>query len=260
MNLNTRPGFASFTLIILLIVLTVYFSLTLEIRAENNVIILSHTGYLDSQGNYYVVGEVQNIGNETVHFVTVEVAFYDSQGNLIDTLFDLTMLYKILPGRKSPFLIALFNLSRSAKVHHYTLTVSFKNTSPLPLGLEIISHEAQIDQQGQMRITGRVKNIGTKIAHNINVVATCYNANGNVVAAAQTDLDPIENNLNPDQIKSFEIIIPQERVPFIYTYELAVESNEYAIIPEFPLLTLILLLIFSLTTILIVCKRKLMRL
>jgi len=218
--------------------LTILSSVTLNATAaENNLTILSHTGYLDPQGNYHVVGEVQNIGSQTVNFVQIEATFYDPQNHVIDTRFDLTMLYTILPDRKSPFLIALLDVAQSAKVHHYSLTTSFLLTSPIPIGLQILSHNSQTDTQGRIHITGQIKNIETSKAHNIKIVATCYDVKGKVVAAALTDLDPIEDDLNPNQTRPFEIIINQQRAPLIYTYELTAESLEYAIIPEHPTLT-----------------------
>lgn len=238
-----------FIALIFLAVSTASFSLTSKAAAEtDNVVVLSHTGYLDSYGNYYVVGEVQNVGSQTVNFVRVEATFFDSQNNVIDIRFDLTMLYTILPGRRSPFLIALLDVAQSAKVHHYSLTASFLTTQPIPIGLEIVSHNSQIDTYERMHITGEIKNIQIQIAHNIKIIATYYDTEGNVVAAAQTDLDPIENDLNPDETRPFEIVLSQERTAFVKRYELTAESLEYAVIPEFQKITptLLLFAIFTL--------------
>jgi len=218
-------------------------------NATNMVIIISHTGYIDSQGYYIVVGELQNMGNETLTFVKVEATYYDSQNNIITTRFDLTMLNKILPGRKSPFLIALLDTAQSAQVHHYNLTVSFSTTSPIPIGLEITSHSSQIDMEGYMHITGEIKNTQTKTAHNVKVIVTCYDEQGKVVAATQTELDPEENYLNPNETKPFELIIGYERAPLVYTYELAAESTEYAVVPEMPPIIIPLVLIILTITI-----------
>jgi hypothetical protein len=51
-------------------------------RATGSVEILSHMGYLDSAGNYHVVGEVQNVGTQAVNFIQVTAAFYDSRNRV----------------------------------------------------------------------------------------------------------------------------------------------------------------------------------
>jgi len=238
---------------VILAALTVFMGVSIlfsPARAEGSVEILSSTGYLDASGNYRVVGEVQNVGSQAVNFVQISATFYDSHNDVIDSRFDLTMLYVILDGRKSPFEIALLDVAESARVSHYSLNVTYLETTKLPMKLEILSHTNHIDAEGNMHITGTLKNNGDKILVNAKVVATYYDESSVVVATALIDYDPeLTGEINPNQTVPFEIILDKERTPYVETYVLSAESNEYAIIPEFPKGIIPLILAVSLVAI-----------
>jgi len=244
---------------ILLAVLVAHISFISPVKAAANVDILSHTGYLDSFGYYHVVGEVQNVGDQAVNFVKIEVVFYDSSNVEIASRFDLTMLYVLLAGRKSPFDIVLLDATQSAEVDHYSLSVTFLAASPVPIGLEILSHSSYVDD-GYINIVGEIMNIATEKAHNVKIIATYYDAAGDVVAAMLTYLDPIQSDLDPGETEPFEILLNDEdRTPYVDTYELTAESTQYAIIPESPTWASTLLVFAVLATALVIHKRRLLK-
>jgi hypothetical protein len=228
-----------------------------QVGAVGTVNIISHTGYLDSLGNYHVVGEVQNVGNQAVTFIQVSARFYDTYNVAIASRFDLTMLNVLLVGRKSPFEIALLDVAESAKVIWYSLSVTYLETSPIPLKLEISAQSSYKDGDGIMHITGNLKNLGNEKLMNAKVVATYYDASSHVIAAALTSFDPeLTGEIYPNQTASFEIKLSKEKSQYVTTYALAAESNQYAMIPEFPVnLTWTLFALSSFLAILI-CRRR----
>ena len=243
-------------LVLLILVVSVCFPFSVA-HAAGNVAVLTNAGYLDSSGNYHIVGEVQNIGDTAVNFVQVTATYYNTNNNPIDTRFDLTMLYVIMPERKSPFEIALLDAAESAQVHNYSLSITFLQTSPLPIGVEITSQSSSVDSSGRMHITGGLKNIGTETLVNPKVVATFYNAESKVIAAAMSNIDPeIVGETNPNQTTPFEIILDAERTQYVSTYILTAESNQYSIIPEFHSLTQLLIILISSTIIILAARKK----
>lgn len=212
-----------------------------HVGAAGTVNIVSHTGYLDSLGNYHVVGEVQNVGNQAVTFVQVSAKFYDTYNVVIDSRFDLTMLSVLLAGHKSPFEIALFDVAESAGVVWYILSVTYLETNPIPMKLEILSQSNYTDTDGSFHIAGELRNLGNERLVNAKVVATYYDNSSHVAAAAYTNFDP-EEHIDPNQTVLFEIGLDKERVKFVETYALEAQSNQYAMISEFPdhLLTVLL--------------------
>lgn len=222
-----------FTLLMLLQFFGALSTCVTQAKAAGSVGILSHTGYLDPMGNYRVVGEVKNTGIVPVTFVQVNATFYDSYGQPIDSRFDLTMLYVILVGRKSPFELALLDVAQSSRVANYTLSVSYLETNELPLKLEISGPVNYTDLEGNMHIIGNLTNHGDEILVNAKVVATYYDASSRVVAAALTSFDPeLTGDINPNQTVQFEIELSQDRAQHVHTYVLNAESNQYTMIPE----------------------------
>jgi len=237
-----------FVTLILLQALILLLSLASQVKAVANIDILSYTGYIDSFGYYHVVGEVQNVGDQALNFVEIEAIFFDSNDVIIATRFDLTMLDVLLVGRKSPFDISLLDTTESANVDHYSLSTTFSTTSPIAIGLEILSQSSHVDEVGCLHIIGQIKNVASEKASNVKVIGTFYNQAGDVVAATLTHLDPeAPSDIDPGQTKPFEILLSEERTRHVATYELTAESTQYAIISEFPILTSILLSFLALT-------------
>ena len=245
-------------MLILLVVSTLTFTLnTRSVYAAAQVNILTHSGWLDSVGYYHVSGEVENVGDAPASFVKVTATFYDSGDTVVATSFTYAMLDVLLPGRKSPFEVLLVDTTQAAKVHRYSLGVTFSTTSPIPMGLEILSNSSYIDEAGYMHVVGEIKNIETGAATYVKVMATFYNSTGNVVATAFTYSDP--SDIDPGQTAPFEVLlIYTNRVPLVATYALTAESNQYAMVSEFPSITILplFMLITLIATILFKKKRK----
>jgi hypothetical protein len=223
------------TAVSLLLLLTcTYTMLVFFVRPANaasGVSILSHTGYVDSSGDYHVVGEVQNTGDQAANLVTIDVAFYNSSDALIADRFDQTMLDIVLPQGKSPFDIALLDTTLSARVDHYMLNVTSSTADSVPANLEVLTDNSYVDNDGSMHIPGEVTNLGNEKATNVKLVVTYYN-NGTVVAATSKYLDPEEADLNPDQTKPFDLQLSEDRTSYVDSYEVTAESTEYLSVPE----------------------------
>jgi hypothetical protein len=227
--------------------------LVLPVNASGSVELLSNTGYLDSSGNYRVVGELRNIGSKPINYIRVTVTFYDYSNSVIDARFDLTILYVLMVGQKTPFEIALLDVAESASVDHYSINTAYQETEPLPAGLEILSNMSYKDGTGQMHVVGELKNIGTQKLANAKVVATFYDSNAHVVATALTQFDPeLTGQIYPNQTASFDIVLDKQRSQYVQTYALAAQSNEYVLVPEFAGWPPILLVLAFLTLFVII--------
>lgn len=212
-----------------------------EGQGQGQVVILSHSSFIDIFGYYDVVGEVKNVGDQPVEWVTVTATFYDSEGQVVGTNSAYTYLEVLLPGRKSPFKIVETESAVIEKITNYSLKVSFQQSAGLPMGLQIVSNSSYVDEFGWFHVTGEIKNIGTATANYVEVIGTFYDAEGTVVYAFSANPEP--RILEPNQKASFELVVgDKSRADLISSYELTAESEEYAIIPEFPLHTLILTL------------------
>jgi hypothetical protein len=100
-----------------------------------------------------------------------------------------------------------------------------------------------------MHIVGEIKNVGVEEATAVRVIAAYYDVAGDLVAAELEYIDPEQQLImDPGQTEPFEIILEdEERTSYVDKYELTAESLQYAVVPEFPTLTSLLLLLFILT-------------
>ncbi len=189
----------SLTIVVMLMVMTLpsvaYVGLVPQAKADDNVVILSHTIFQDygpppssvDKGDYQVAGEVQNVGTQALHF-NVTAEFYNSNNEIIGSGFlsdsHTSYLHVLLPGKKSPFVIffSRFNeVGDFRPVDHYSLTITSSPANLYQSGFEIMSQSSH-ETRGTLLIEGEIKNIGTEYVDGFMVFATFYNETGEVVA------------------------------------------------------------------------------
>lgn len=228
-------------LVILLLIIFSSSNLVFQVKADAQVELLTSSSYIDSLGWFNIVGEVQNVGDQAVDFVRIQATFYDSNDTVVETAFTYSELDVILPGRKSPFDITLWDESQSSKVDHYSLSVTFSTTVSMQQSLRILSHSSYIDVLGWLNIVGEVENIATGGATSVKVIATCYDESGTVINIGFSYTNPSE--IEAAQKAPFDIIIYDNNPELVSNYELTVESSEFAEIPEFNACILFLLVL-----------------
>jgi hypothetical protein len=213
---------------------------------EASVTILSYTEVIDLVGDYWVFGEVQNLGTTTIEFVEINATFYDTSNTLIAEGHGFCDLYYILPNRKSPFYVSVdvADETQASKIDHYTFEITpfspFSDYSPStpPLGLKILSSNAEIDMwSGWMNVTGEIENVGTTNASCISVYGTCYDSDGKVLDVGIGVVNySAPYSLLPGQKASFDLMFNADVVPLAKSYVITAESIEYACFeyPELP--------------------------
>lgn len=218
---------------LLFLLLAAGFAFPIQPAKAASITILSSSGYIDD-GEYTIVGEVQNLDTAPVGYVQITAKLYDSSNTIIKEEWAFSGLTIILPNQKSPFYTTLYNETQASKVDHYTLEVtSSQYTTTLPLNLKILSSDTSLDSGGWMHITGEVENAGTINATSPAVWATCYDSNGTVVYVFMDYYIPkkdlfnfLENqNQTPGQTSSFDILIDPSRVPPLKSYALTAVSS-----------------------------------
>jgi len=173
---------------------------TFTVTKPPGVEILSYSSYYTG-GYFYVVGEVQNTGNQNAEFVKIVATFYDAGGSIIGTSFTYTDIDTLLPIQKSPF--ELSSYPDQIIVDHYSLQVQFRTTSEVPYReLQILSHSSKVEY-GYYKVIGEIQNTGSQNVEFVKIVATFYGSGGTVVGTSftYTDLD----TLAPNQKSPFEL-------------------------------------------------------
>jgi hypothetical protein len=231
-----------------MMVVIISISIFPSVKAEDVIIHDNYSSYITSTGSLHVVGEVQNMGDKPVEFVRITATFYDANSTVIATDFTYSALDIIPQGVKSPFEIILLDENQVSKVHNYSLVVTdYEQTSDaLDRTLLILSNSSYLSASNRLNIVGEVKNNGTVESTFTKVVVTCYDQNGKVVVSDFSYCDP--DTISEGEKAPFHIlVIDANQSMKVASYELQAQSNEAVLIPEFPLISIVLFIVFMAT-------------
>jgi hypothetical protein len=250
-----------------------------KVTAAGNVTV-SLWGYYESiMKNYYVWGEVKNVGDQPVTNVTITVNCYDVSNTLVTSIkTEVAPLgsasygnpFVLLAGKKAPFGPEMITSSHGAQsIDHCNSNVSFFECASLPVGLQIAMDRVVLGVYANMN--GTIKNIGTSNADWFYVYATGYNSSGAVIGTALYQ----GSTLNVSEVKAFSISslneqLTEEVVNYTITAQSFVtnqtsfydmpqyttESDISGAVPEFPSVLTALVLLASTTAILVFCKKR----
>jgi hypothetical protein len=150
-------------------------------QAAQVITVLSQSTFVDSVGTDNIVGEVRNDGSTNVEDVELTFHFMDAADQEIDSDWTNTLVERLAPNEKSPFLETFM---RPPGYHHYTVTVTATDApaGPNHYFTPSLPNEST-DGAGLHHFAGVVRNDNTAPADFVNVVFTFYNAAGVVVNA-----------------------------------------------------------------------------
>lgn len=227
-----------------------------QVQAASSVSLVSHSTFYTSTNTLYVVGEVENTGDMATEFTKVTATFYDSDNETICNKTGYAEVDILLPGRKSPFYIMLLEDDGSLDVNDYDLTVSWNDSDETKEQvLEITSSSQSTDALDFLHVTGEIKNTGNTTANEVIVIATFYDSTGTVVGRNWEYAEP--ENLASGQTGTFDLtLIYADQVAQVASYSLTAESSEYALIPEFPAWTPLIVALAFLAATTIFYKKK----
>jgi hypothetical protein len=176
-----------------------------------NVKILDYSYYIDSLGYLVVVGEVQNVGPNTVNSVSLFGSLRSVTGEDLSTSGCQILVSYLLPGQKAPFNMDFPPMAlQTADFSNIVLVVNranVNNSYQYP-DLNITSSSPTIGTSGNYNgaylVNGIIQNIGTQTAQNITVIGTFYNSEGSVVAIGY-NTNYVSNSLPPSATVSFQV-------------------------------------------------------
>ena len=198
-----------------------------------DVFIQNDQPYIDDDGTLHIVGEIENNTNVPLNQIKITAKLLDGDGFQIGQISGETTTNVLMPGMNSGFDIIITGYDLHA-ITNYDLEFDYKITDPKNQAIEIISSELKNDGQGNLVISGMLENQGEITANMINVIATLYDRDGNVVAISNIRLQPDFLRAG-DSTFFFVPIYEKSQAVHVVDYTLIAESDEYAAVPEFPL-------------------------
>lgn len=214
-------------------------------NAWAQVSIINDQQYVGEDGVFHIVGEIQNDSSVPLNQIVITATFYSTDGQTLGIKSIESILETILPAKKGPFDLIFFDKDVSL-IDHYSLDVKFKPTDYKTESLEIVSAQDRRDVVDNFIISGTVANHDYRTANTVVVIATLYDGDGKVVAAAKAYTEP--QYLRGGEEAPFLVSVTDKSQSRKATdYLLTVESEEYTVVPEFPLGsgTILVLSVFS---------------
>ena len=201
--------------------------------AYADVVIENDQKYIDGDNLLHIVGEIVNYTDKPISQIEISATTFSSTNSKITTVNSNTPSHTIMPGMKTGFDI-LFSEKDPSIVSYYELNFNYKIASAKNQVIEITSSEISRDSLDNLAIVGSVTNQGEITANMINVVATLYDRDGNVITVSKTQTQP--DFLKPGDENFFLVpIFDKKQASNVVDYTITAESDEYTVVPEFPL-------------------------
>jgi len=247
-HFNSNQMRSPLTKILIASIVSVSFAIS---SASAQVSILNDQQYVHDE-TIHIVGEIENNTLVPLNRIVVTAIFYDTNDEILDTKKTDSILKTIMPGKKGPFDVS-FNDKILSQIYRYSLEIEYKPATPKTESLEILSSVSKRDMLDNFIISGTITNHDQKTANSIVIIATLYDKDGRVIATGKSFTKP--DYLKEGEIRPFFISVQDKfQSRNITDYSLIAESEEYTIIPEFPLGSGVILL-FSVLSYLILTKK-----
>jgi len=133
-----------------------------------------------------VIGEVGNLGSSSAAEVKLSASFYDVNGILVAVGSGNAWRDVLEAGGRSPFTIDLSNPPDA--IDHWILRAQGANSDRSPGELVLENVRNTVDQQNRVTLAGQIRNSGQEPMVSVQVGATIYDANKQVLAIGRTDL------------------------------------------------------------------------
>ena len=206
-----------------------------------DVYIQNDQQYIGDDGSVHIVGEIVNSLDMPLNQIYVQIDLFDKNQQLIQTKETNSLVNTIMPGMKGPFDLILTN-SEAKNTKSYTMELSYQVSPPKNQVIDITESSLSRDNHNNLMIMGTVANKGEITANMISVIATLYDKEGNVAAVSRVNPEP--DYLRAEDNAFFVLSVPDKiQTEEINDYALIAESEEYAAVPEFPIGTVILLIL-----------------
>ena len=201
--------------------------------AYADILVENDQMYIDGDNLLHVVGEIVNYTDKPINQIQISATTFSNDNSKITTINSNIPSHTIMPGMKAGFDI-LFSENDSSFVNHYKLDFNYKIASAKNQVIEITSSKISRDSLDNFAIVGTVANQGEITANMINVVATLYDRDGNVVTVSKTQTQP--DFLKPGDENFFLVpVFDKKQALSVVDYTISAESDEYTVVPEFPL-------------------------
>ena len=209
--------------------------------AFGEIIVQNDQTYIGDDGMLHIVGEIQNNSKSPLNKIKILAVLIDENGDEINKFDGKVMSNVLMPGMKGSFDIITTERNLDKNLG-YDLDFEYKLAAPKSQVIEIVSSELTRDKLNNVVISGTIENNGEITANMINVIATLYDRDGNVLTVSKVQTQPDFLRAGAESHFLIPIYEKSQSINAV-DYTIIAESDEYAAVPEFPLGSGVLLII-----------------
>ncbi|MBL8161346.1 MAG: hypothetical protein JNJ61_05115 [Anaerolineae bacterium] len=186
-------------------------AVTLAFAVGGSLDLLNVRTWTTPAGVFFVTGEVANNGAAAVRDLPVRAVLRSADGLPIAEAVDVVMGYEIPAGGFAPFSLR-FGQGQPSLTASYELVLGGADWQPVTEGTIYGSERltwtdtSQVGADGVLEIIASVTNTSSETVHEPRIVATVFDANGAVIAAAYNDFALL---LNPGDTASARLLIAE---------------------------------------------------
>ena len=176
---------------------------------QSEVEIVNLATWTTPEGVFFVTGEVRNHGASTYADLPVRAILLTDTGTVVADAANTVMGHGIQPDQYAPFSVR-FGQGQAPTATQYQVILGSDGGQPRTI--DVIgepqlqwSDETQFTADGDLFVTGTVRNTGDVAVHSLRAVATIFDEGGRVIGAAFADLEV--ESLARDQSAPFTILV-----------------------------------------------------
>jgi hypothetical protein len=182
------------------------------------------THWSDADGGFNITGRVVNLTDQPLEAIRMTGYLFDSRGNDLSEKSLIITTDLIMPSGNAPFRLR-FEGGRPSTAVRYELHAAARTANLADssfYGAEnftIEQNPALYNDNGHLVLSGRLANVGSRLAQNVKVVVAVLDDASQVVASETVFID--RDQLLPGEVGNYEVVIFDIGGPAI-SYELTV--------------------------------------
>lgn len=166
------------------------------------------TDFYDEAGSWHLVGEIFNDQNGNAYeAVVILVKLFDGAGTALGEVSTTLAVDTLLPYTAAPFHLIVEDPPAGYARYDMDVTARIASQPDGRRNIDIIDSEQVQDASGAVRITGVVRNEGTRAYTEVRLVATVYDANGVVVGVDEGLVSIVM--IEPGESAAFEVMVDE---------------------------------------------------
>lgn len=200
-----------------------------ETTGESAIFIRSISTRYDSEfETFHVFGEVANNLKVPIQGISLNITFFDQQGNVTTNIYGSPYFASLRPGERSAFDITAQGQAalEILDFSYYKISRTWQEVTEEKEGLlRLDVRKISVDSCGYYRIDGTITNLARELVERVEISSAFYNEKNQIVATGFTVID---ERIDPTKNSAFAFVVEKEALPHFAYYSFNAQSDKFA--------------------------------